>query len=356
MDFILDGVRIMYRYPIDNLEKLSRPFAVSPEDHSMGNSLVQYMEIKIHQLLKEYNYEKIVVQGKFDRSSGISYKEKTNKLFNYIRPTAQISDEILYLNCFPGLDYVFHYGNVIKSYLSLMQKPCNVSGILPSEEVCWTAIAESDLKSVSKSHTVIMGYVEGLQNISSDTIWHGTGNFLWKSVCLSSGDAILLGCKHTYWGEIAGRIVCYLALNGVKRIIYSGKLGTLNPNLIPNLTIATGNSSILPNGKVIEWDNLFDGITDSQIYYGRHITVPSVMQETKKWLKANCGVADFVDPEIGHMALAAANYGVEFSYLHIISDNLSHKYEFDLSNERKTTVIQNRSTLFRKIREAITRL
>ena len=84
--------------------------------------------------------------------------------------------------------------------------------------------------------------------------------------------------------------------------------------------------------------------------------MPSVMQETKKWLKANCGVADFVDPEIGHMALAAANYGVEFSYLHIISDNLSHKYEFDLSNERKTTVIQNRSTLFRKIREAITRL
>ena len=251
----------MYRYPIDNLEKLSSPFAVSPGDHSMGNSLVQYMEIKAHPLLKEYNYEKIVVQGKFDRSFGISYKEKANKLFNYIRPTAQISDEILYLNCFPGLDYVFHYGNIIKSYLSFVHKPYNVSGILPSEEVCWKAIAESDLKSVSKSHTVIMGYVEGLQSISSDTIWHGTGYFLWKSVRLSSGNAILLGCKHTYWGEIAGRVVSYLALNGVKRIIYSGKLGTLNPNLIPNLTIATGNASILPNGKIIEWDNLFVNCT-----------------------------------------------------------------------------------------------
>lgn len=346
----------MYCYPIDNVEKLSSPFAVAPKDHSMGNSLVRYMEIKVHPLLQEYNYKKIVVRGNFDHSFGVSYKEKSNKLFNYIRPTAQTCDKTLYLNCFPGLDYVFHYGNIIKSYLSLTQKPYDVTGILPSEEFCWKAIAESDLKFVPKPHTVIMGYVEGLQYISSDTIWHGNGNFLWKNVRLSSGNAILLGCKHTYWGEIAGRIVCFLAQNGVKTIIYSGKLGTLNPNLLPNSTIATGNSSLLPNGKIIEWNNLFGNITDPQIYHGRHITVPSVMQETKQWLKANLGIADFVDPEIGHMALAAANHGIQFSYLHIISDNLSHKYKFDLSNERKAAVIQDRGILLKKIGEAIMNL
>ena len=133
------------------------------------------------------------------------------------------------------------------------------------------------------------------------------------------------------------------------RFIYSGKLGTLNPYLVPNLTIATGNSSILPNGKFIRWNNVFENIVDDQVYKGVHITVPSVLQETKKWLKIHKNNVDFVDPEIGHMALAAYNNQVEFSYFHIISDNLSTKFESDLSNERKADVIESRKKLYRKI-------
>ena len=165
-----------------------------------------------------------------------------------------------------------------------------------------------------------------------------------------------MGCKHTYWGEIAGRIVKFLAKNGVKRIIYSGKLGTLNSKLIPNQTIATGNSSILPNGRIIEWKNLFDEIVDFQVFKGVHITVPSVLQETKTWLNENKSSVDFVDPEIGHMALSAYESGIEFSYLHIVSDNLSVKFETDLSNERRTDVIENRKNLCKKIGNMILKL
>ena len=343
----------MYNYPIKNLNYFSELLTITPNSHSMGLSLKRYMEIKVHPLLDEYNGTRVIVRGYFNRSYGISSKEKNDKLFNYIRPTATINNSILYINCFPGIDYVFHYGNILKSYIALTNKSIDVVHLLPSENECWNIIAESELKNIPKVHTVIMGYVEGLQWISHDDTWHGTGNFLWKRVRLSTSEGILLGCKHTYWGEIAGRIVSYLAINGVKRIIYSGKLGTLNPCLVPNSTIATGNSSILPNGETICWNNLFKNIIDEQVHNGNHITVPSVLQETKEWLYDNKNKVDFVDPEIGHMALAAYNHQIEFSYFHIISDNLSTKFEFDLSNERKLDVIEDRKRLCQKIGLAI---
>lgn len=343
----------MYHYPINNLNYFSKLLTITPNKHSMGVSLKRYMEIKIHPLIDEANYSQIIVHSHFDRSQGISNKEKNDKLFNYIRPTATTDGSVLYINCFLGIDYVFHYGNILKSYIDLTNKQIDVIHLLPSENECWNAIVESELKNIPKTHTIIMGYVEGLQWISEDANWHGTGNFLWKRIQLSTNEGILLGCKHTYWGEIAGRIVSYLALNGVKRIIYAGKLGTLNPSLTPNLTIATGNSSILPNGEIVYWNNLFENIIDMQVYNGKHITVPSVLQETKEWLNINKNKVDFVDPEIGHMALAAYNNQIEFSYFHIISDNLLTKFESDLSNERKLDVIENRKLLCKKIGTAI---
>lgn len=345
----------MYHYPVNDLGFFSNLLTITPDEHSMGSSLRRYMEIKIHHLFYAHNYDKIIVRGYFDRSCGISTKEKTDKLFNYIRPTATIDDSTLYLNCFPGIDYVFHYGNIMKSYVALTDKKTDVVSLPPTEDACWHAIVESELKNVPKAHTVIMGYVEGLQGISYDSIWHGSGNFLWKGVHLSTNEGILLGCKHTFWGEIAGRIVNYLAASGVKRIIYSGKLGTLNAHLIPNSTIATGNSSILPNGEIIRWDNLFENLESKQVHNGTHITVPSVLQETKKWVEKNNRV-DFVDPEIGHMALAAYNNNIQFSYFHIVSDNLSMKFKSDLSNERELDVIKSRRELYHKIGWAIKNL
>lgn len=346
----------MYKYPINNYNLFSELLDITPDKHSMKKSLLRYMEMKIHPYIDKYDYKRIVVQGFFDRSQGISDKEKNDKLFNYIRPTAFLKNEVLYINCFPGIDYVYHYGNIIKTYISLKSKTIDVIHKIPTEDVCWKAITDSNLKDIPITHTVILGYVEGIQEISPNDKWYGNGNFLWKEVMLTSSKGILLGCKHTYWGEIAGRIVENLASKGVKRVIYIGKLGTLNPKLVPNLTIATGNTSILPNGHTVKWNNLFSKINDPQVYHGKHITVPSVMQETQAWLKQNKYLVDFVDPEIGHMALAAKNKKIEFSYLHIISDNLSKKYDSDLSNERKEEVIRNRKQLCKKVENIVLKL
>lgn len=51
------------------------------------------------------------------------------------------------------------------------------------------------------------------------------------------------------------------------------------------------------------------------------------------------------------MAEACINEQINFSYLHIISDNLKKKYDEDLSNERKNKIINKRDFLYTKIKK-----
>ena len=81
--------------------------------------------------------------------------------------------------------------------------------------------------------------------------------------------------------------------------------------------------------------------------------MPSIIQETKGWVDENKDLVDFVDPEIGHMARAANERGITFSYMHIISDNLSRKFDEDLSNERKQEILIKRKSLIRTIGNCI---
>ncbi len=56
---------------------------------------------------------------------------------------------------------------------------------------------------------------------------------------------ILIGVK------LLVELFLFLSSIGVKQIIYSGKLGTLNSSYVPNEIIATGNVSLLPNGEIV---------------------------------------------------------------------------------------------------------
>lgn len=204
------------------------------------------------------------------------------------------------------------------------------------------SLLKSNIKQIPKCKTAILGYVQGFEYLSGENKWHGKGDFQWKKI---TKEKILIGCKHSYWGDIAGYIVKILAQKGVKRIIYVGKLGTLDGNIIPNETIATGNKSYFIDGSYIEWKNIFDKVKCDYIKKGVHYTLPSVIQETKKWVLKNKKNIKFVDPEIGHMAKAAAQSNIEFSYLHIVSDNLVKKFDEDLSNERKEEILKKRKKL-----------
>jgi len=329
------------------------PLAVRSHEHTMGNSLVPYLELKLHPLLKASYIREVRVVSKYDRSEGISPTEKLGKRFNFKRPTVVLNGRLAEVLCFPGWDYVFHFGSIIASYFANVGREVHVTCLLPTEQQCWHALRDSSLQKLPCVDTVILGYVEGLAFLSTDREWQGSGDFLWKICKFRSRHSLLLGCKHTYWGEIAGRIVTLLANRGVQAVIYSGKLGSLDSKHVPNYCLATGSSSLMPGGQIINWSNLFDTLNDPAVKSGLHITVPSILQETLVWRKQQKDYVKFVDPEIGHMAVAAAEMGIRFSYLHIVSDNLATKYSYDLSNERCNQVLENRAVLYKVIGQAL---
>lgn len=331
--------------------KKLKPITITDTDsHTMGNSLRRYLSIKIHPLIETEQYNKIKVIGSYDRTAIISCKEKKGKLHNYYRPTATLHKNTLFIKCFPGYDYIYHYTNIIKSHLALNNKnPSIVSWELPSDQQCQAPLTLIKHNLSKKSDTIIIGT---LTQLFKDATWTESDTSFSSTYIINTTPVDLLMVKHSFWGDIGGRLITILADEGYKKVIFIGKLGSLCSDYQPNIFLASGNKSYI-NGKFVTWKNIFSKCTADNLIKGIHITVPSVLTETKMWLKKNINKFDFVDPEIGHMAMSANKSGIGFSYLHIISDNVCKKYEEDLSNERRISVINKRLKLNNDIRHIL---
>ncbi|KAF8440108.1 hypothetical protein BGX38DRAFT_1273167 [Terfezia claveryi] len=350
-----------------------KPTIADPETHTMGHSLERYLQIKVHPeaVHKEKVWEEILVHGLHSRwgSSKISPLEKKDKPFNWQRPTARMDGDSrkLALQCFPGVDYVKHYASIVATYLSLRGgDPGSVSYTIPTTEECISPILLSNLREMGPVDVVVMGYVHALDQFIRPNVWqygmHSNNPkgelFGWQIVTVpASGRKVaFLGCRVSFWGDISGYIVRLLkTLNKANEVIYVGKLGSLDPAHIPNMFIATGSSSQLGGLGAIRWQNVLEPFVEDspRVVYGEHHTIPSVLDETKEWFEAKREKYSFVDPEIGHIASAAVESGMKFGYLHIISDNLGRKYEFDLSNERKKGVLNARTDMIREIQRIL---
>lgn len=319
--------------------------------HTMESNLYKYLEIKMHHYIRDKDFNNIVVIGDYDRNAIISKYEKKGKMFNWQRPTAEIEQDTLFIKCPSGRDYVVHYGSLISTYLAINNRNFdNVFCKIPTKEECDKLINESNLKEIKPNETAIIGY--GLEALVDNINWRGEGSFLSVDEKISNKKVTFIGCKHSIWGDISGRVIKFLVDHlGVKKVIYIGKLGVMNKGVVPNKYLATGNSSYV-EGKLIEWNNLFERLSDEILKKGLHYTSPSLILETKDWLRENNNF-DFVDPEIGHMAKASIESGIEFSYLHIISNNLSRVESENLSNERLKSIVDKRKQLLFKIRELL---
>ncbi len=326
---------------------------MSAETHTMEGALYGYMDLKVHEWIREREYETIVVVGEYDRSKGISKNEKGGKLFNWQRPTAEVKGNTLIIKCYPGREYVKHYATLIATYLALHNKKwSHVRYRLPDELASWELLTKSNLMEVPKGDLVVMGY--GLESLAdvSERDWKGEGAFSWVQRQVGDKKVIYLGCRHSYWGDTAEKIVKVLADRGFQRILYVGKVGGLNRQGVPNETLATGSASYV-EGEIVHWHNVFDfAQADKSIVFGDNYTIPSVLHETKEWWHKSNPYA-FVDNEIGYMARAAVSEKIEFSYLHIISDNLNATYGETLVNERAELVKKKRALLLRKVKDLI---
>lgn len=349
---------------LNSTENEMKPTIASIDTHTMGASLHKYLQMKVHSDIQQNVYKSIRVVGQHSRlpPANTASVEKNDKPFNWQRPTSiSTADGTLTLLCFPGPGYVEHYASIIATYLSLKgQDPSIVTYTVPTQDECMTPLLTSNLSAMGEVDTVVLGYVHGLKHYTSGE-WIGGGAdqlFAWQKYDAPDGTTVaFLGCRVSFWGDIAGNVVRALQqMNKVKTVLYIGKLGTLLPEVPPNKMLATGSMSLV-NGIEVEWESVLENYIarPEKVLHGAHYSLPSVLDETKEWLEAQKGVFDFVDPEIGHMAQASNEGGTRFGYLHIISDNIAKKYEYDLSNERMVQVLRDREELVGAIQDTLAR-
>lgn len=208
-----------------------------------------------------------------------------------------------------------------------------------------------------EADTVVLGMVHRLERLTGPVDWAGDGCFAWKVRQFNGRKVAFVGFRPAFWGDISGEVVHYLASQyGVREVLYLGKLGSVKRGLRPNTLLATGGLSYV-RGQAVEWENVLqDSVTSvaqACTVKGNHITLGSVLHETKNWLASLPSSVDFVDPEVGMMGQAAIQHGIRFGYLHIISDNVAEKYEEDLSNERMRSVLTGRSKLYEVLQDVL---
>lgn len=324
-----------------------------PSQHTMGSSLLRYVETRTHEFVDKLEYRSIRVIGLYDRKTSASCKEKCDKPGNWQRPTARLVSGELQICCFPGQAYVFHYASLIATYLALTNRdPTIVKLALPSIQKTKHTISRSNYWRLDSTDVIVVG--SGISNLTSPRNFRDYGTFQAKQELLGRNSITWLIVKHSFWGDIAYWLGAELASQGFSLIIFVGKLGSLNPQHIPNETLATGNQSVV-NEENFSWNNLFSTTEVHEAVNGKHITLPSVLQETIDWKSSNSSVYSFVDPEIGNMSAGVLLNGSRYSYLHIISDNLSRQFSEDLSNERSGIIHQKRVELYCRISKILSR-
>jgi hypothetical protein len=341
----------------------------SPENHTMGDSLERYLEMKVHQAALERAYSDIVVIGAYTRYSADSIAfagEKLDKPFNWERPTAHVKGDTLYIECFPGYDHVEHYAEIVACYLQIREQ--RGDSLTLSSRVSFVPASCSDTKAALEGtnlplfpgygvDTVILGQVWHLPRLTGSEEWSGSGPWQWILRSFGDRKVAFLGFRPAFWGDISGEVVHYLASQfHVKEVIYLGKLGVLKKGVEPNSWLATGGESLV-NGRTVAWDNVLAPsvarLAANSAIVGTHVTLGSVLHETKSWHAQLVDSVDFVDPEIGMMAQAAVRSRIRYGYLHMITDNLGEKYAEDLSNERIESVLQRRARLHLVVQDVI---
>jgi hypothetical protein len=329
---------------------LTAPIAV--DRHTMAlDSLLRYLQIKVHHLIQDQQWDSIHVVGDYDRQAVISAHEKPGKLFNFERPTAQVHGRDLVVKAFPGPDYVHHYALIIATYLAMTGRAADTVSYEPPEPAASReAVGQLDLDL--DGDLVIVGW--GLAHLApAGGVWTYGYGYAWQRTHVHGRRVVYLGFLHSIWGDVAGRVVARLAELGARDVVYVGKVGALAPEIVPNTRLATGNESLV-GGALVTWDDFFGDFAAAQpsVHTGIHITSPSILLENRDWLTEHAGHA-FVDPEIGPMGAAARHAGIGFGYLHVISNNLARHYPADLSNERHRDVVQRRTVLVSRIRDII---
>jgi hypothetical protein len=282
---------------------------------------------------------------------------KGQKVFNWRRPTFVMSEEMVRCHVTPGTAYVLHYAHLVATAAMMRARDVVVTMAPPSPEEARDFIRQT-MPHVPAADAAIVGYTERLHlGDADDHPWVMTPGWGWKLARVGRKRVLLVGCEFSFWGDVAGHVVAELLERQVSDwVIYVGKLGTLNAGVRPNRMLATGTESLV-NAQPVQWQGRLAANLPANdvriIRDARHVTINSVVEETIAWFDRYAPTHDLVDPEIGHMGLAAQEAGSSFDFLHLVTDCLATDYGIGLYDERSKRVISRRIKLMGKISEMI---
>ena len=366
------------------------------DDSRPGRKLIDYMEPKVHHLLKQRDWERVIVVGKYARGGKniASESERRGKGFNWQRPTAEIiDDDTIQINCFPSENYVKHHAKLIAKYFKfkkLRRSPVAifisifdrmlvrhvVDASLSSLDIqrlkqntddfrshASDIFDMSNLRELGKTEIIVLGYLDTCPDrvidknplLSKIKITDEGKQFSWHKYHTPNGTSVAyLGCAHALWGQCVSELMNTLRnLCSVQRLLYVGKAGSLNETIASNEYLATGNvcdvdASLEEHFKTVTTQSSTLFSSDS-VQRGDLVSVASPLCEDEAWYEKNRKKYRWVDCETAYIARALHFSGVDFAYLHVVSDNLGKQYSENLANEDDEVVQDKRTKLFEEI-------
>ncbi|KAI0502740.1 hypothetical protein F5B22DRAFT_632196 [Xylaria bambusicola] len=329
----------------------------TPATHTMGLFLQPYVVKHVHPDIQHHQkITQIIITGSPQR-----YAQLSDTCIDSLRPTVSwIDSHTIHLNCFPSRSLMLHYASVVATYLSLFRRDSGIVHLRPLDsDHTVRLIRESNLQAIGKIDLAIIGNVNNLTGLEGLTDhWYGFDRsefsiFRWQKFTSRKHQAVaVIGCLEQLWGDTGGHILRALCTQlNVKCVIYIAKCGSLSEEYTSNGWIATGTKAFL-KGEVIQWSCPLEPVIDmskdmsKKVARGPIVTVPTPLCETRDWLSEWASKATWVDCEVGFIAKAAVELGVQFGFLVVVSDNLWHPEGQNLSNEDSPTVISARKVLY----------
>ncbi|MGV9675426.1 hypothetical protein ACWDSJ_09125 [Nocardia sp. NPDC003482] len=328
-----------------------------PADHTMDHQLHRYVLPKVPDLDLS-GVQAIKVYGSQSLSLLLNAKPIESKQFNWRRPEFVRVGRDIHCVTSPGRDYSWHYANLVATAGLMRNKHVPVLLTQPRRYDVEKFIGRLLPQSLPPVDLVILGYVQQLfRREAAQVPWSGCHGFGWKRIEVSGAAVLLLGCEFSYWGDLAGSLAAALFRGGVTSwVMYVGKLGSLDASLMPNQWLATGQSSVV-DGSPVSWRGHLQHMNPTARLLRNvcHVTMPSVIDETKQWAAEASQHAQVVDPEIGYMGRAAVRAGASFDYLHLVTDNLVKDFDQGLYDERSKSIASQRKTLLLEAEQMIRR-
>ena len=330
--------------------------AATPDEHTMGRRLADYVLPKVPTERLTTAHGRAWVYPNRGLSFLLGGDKRQGKRFNWRRPYLTTVGDTLHCVAPPGHDYIHHYAELLRSACLMAGLPEGRVNVEPPTEGHGRAFIERWLPSeLPAADLVVLGYVEALWKNRGG--WTHRPGFGWRTVRVGTATVLMLGCEFSFWGDLAGDLVSVLAQRTrTAGVVYVGKLGGLQPDMVPNTLVVTGTTTRL-HDRPLAWNSFLDLTRAPRSVRPevRHATLASVLDETRTWLETHRADIDVVDPEIGHMARAATEGGVGFAYLHIVTDNLNGTHTHGLYAERSTPVTARRRRCLRDIETILTR-